>query len=93
VSIWFCVAWPEVQVAGCSFGSSLVHMNTVTSTLPYQKSFMWLVWNSISSATPSMPRATAAETMTATVIVRLRRKPMKISDRTNCARMVGWAPT
>src|SRR4051794_34173851 len=60
----------------------------VTSILPYQKSFIsWTCWR-ISSAAPTSPRLRAVVMMRAMVMVRLRRRPMTISLRTNCARTV-----
>src|SRR5689334_20252214 len=41
-----------------------------------------------SHAPPARARERATETTTANVMVRLRRRPTPISDRTNCARMV-----
>src|SRR5690349_8978160 len=48
---------------------------------------MVLTWSLISSEPPNRARDRATETMTAKVIVRLRRRPTPISDRTNWARM------
>src|SRR5215208_1189843 len=48
---------------------------------------MVVTWSLISSEPPNRARDRATETMTAKVIVRLRRRPTPISDRTNWARM------
>src|SRR5690349_15152805 len=53
---------------------------------------MVLTWSLISSEPPNRARERATETTTAKVIVRLRRRPTPISDRTNWARMASAKP-
>ena len=62
------------------------HRKTETSTLSYQKDFMVSACRLTSRPAPKEARLMAAVTITAMVIVRLRRRPMPISLRTNWAR-------
>ena len=66
---------------------------TETSTLSYQKSFIVLTCFWISRPAPNSARLMVTVTTTAMVIVRLRRRPMLISDITNWARMGSFRGT
>ena len=54
-----------------------------TSTRSYQKSFIVSTWARTSRPAPNRASEIATVTMTATVMVRLRRRPMPTSDMTN----------
>ncbi|CAM5734251.1 hypothetical protein SALBM311S_06690 [Streptomyces alboniger] len=84
----FCssVTAPLAQL-GSDSASLLLQRKIETLTLSYQYPFIVLTWSLIRSDPPNRASDKATETMTAKVIVRLRRRPTPISDRTNWARM------
>ncbi|CAM5594857.1 hypothetical protein SVIOM74S_00299 [Streptomyces violarus] len=88
---WSSVTAPLAQLRRGS-ASLLLQRKIETLTLSYQKPFMVLTWSLVGSDPPNRASDRATETTTAKVIVRLRRRPTPISDRTNWARMArGYA--
>ena len=69
--------------AHCTFDEPFGHSSTVTSTLPYQSSLSLPTWICRSPAAPTKVSEMNVTRMTATVMDRLRRRPMPISDRMN----------